>query len=71
VTPELLHRIGSALYGARWHSDLARDLDMSDRHMRRLANGSVPIHDGIRADLLRLCEARAAELGSLLPLLRP
>lgn len=46
-----LDRIGSALYGPRWQSELARALGVSDRHMRRwAASGEIPeaYHDALR-----------------------
>lgn len=32
---KLLQAAGEALYGARWQSELARDLNIADRTMRR------------------------------------
>ena len=53
---ELIEKVGAALYGPDWSkAQLAFDLGMSERHLRRLANGSVPLTDGIRDDLLKLC----------------
>lgn len=38
-----LSHIGSALYGPRWQSELARALGVSGRHMRRwVAAGEIP-----------------------------
>lgn len=61
----LLQRCGEALYGPRWHSDLARDLDVSDRTVRRwVAGDEVP--EGVYLDLLQVCSQRAAELDDLI-----
>jgi len=67
---KLLRDAGEALYGPRWQSDLARDLHMSDRHVRRLASGAAPVTDGISADLQRLCEERIRRLEDVLSALR-
>lgn len=67
MTPiSLLRAAGEALYGPRWQSDLARDLDVSDRTMRRWAGGTDDLPAGIAADLRRLCEARAALLDAMI-----
>lgn len=57
MTPALLHEAGEALYGARWQSDLARDLGVSDRTVRRWAAGSFAVPAGVW-DAIRdlLCE---------------
>ena len=65
MTPDLLQRCGEALYGPRWQSDLSRDLQISDRTMRRwIADGGVP--DGVYRDLRELCRHRAKELSALI-----
>jgi hypothetical protein len=61
----LLKRCGEALYGPRWQSDLARDLDVSDRTVRRwVAGDEVP--EGVYLDLRRLCSERAVEISELI-----
>jgi plasmid maintenance system antidote protein VapI len=70
VTTKLLQDTGEALYGPRWQSDLARDLDMSDRHMRRLAAGTADLTAGMAMDLLRLCTERVAMLDAVIERLR-
>jgi hypothetical protein len=62
---ELLKRTGEALYGPQWQSAIARDLDISDRHVRRMAAGEQPLKPGMATDLLRLTLERAAALDSL------
>lgn len=66
----LLAEAGEALYGPRWQSDLARDLDVSDRTMRRWAAGTSDVPAGLYTDLLRLTQERAAKLDALAPRLR-
>lgn len=66
----LLAECGEALYGPRWQSELARDLDVSIRTMQRWAAGAIDPPDGIWLDLLRLTQERAAVLDALAPRLR-
>lgn len=57
----LLIAIGSALYGDRWQTDLARDLGLSDgRRIRQWLSGDRPIPDGIWDDLEKLLAKRKA-----------
>lgn len=63
---KLLRDAGEALYGPQWQSQLARDLGMSDRHMRRLAAGAADLSPGMAADIWRLCEERAALLDDVI-----
>ena len=58
----LLREAGEALYGPRWQTDLARDLNVSDRTMRRWAAGTDDLPAGAARDLLLLCQQRAAGL---------
>jgi hypothetical protein len=46
---QLLRRIGEALYGERWQSDLARDLAVHPRTMRYLMSGGWTIQDWVLA----------------------
>lgn len=66
----LLVEAGEALYGPRWQSELARDLDVSIRTMQRWAAGATDVPPGIYLDLLRLTQERAAVLDALAPRLR-
>lgn len=61
----LLAETGEALYGPRWQSDLARDLDISIRTMQRWAADSASMPVGVYVDLLRLTQERAALLDDL------
>ena len=61
---------GQALYGQQWQSALARDLDVSDRTMRRWAAGAQNVPDGIYLELMRLCVERAAYLDDLVARLK-
>lgn len=66
----LLVECGEALYGPQWQSALARDLDVSDRTMRRWVAGAVDLPAGLYVDLLRLTQERAARLDALAVRLR-
>lgn len=61
----LLVEAGEALYGPRWQSELARDLGVSDRTMRRWVAGTFDAPQGLYVDLLRLTQQRAAKLDEL------
>ncbi len=56
----LLVESGEALYGPRWQSELARDLGVSDRTMRRWVADTSAVPTGLYVDLLRLLSALAA-----------
>ena len=62
--------VGEALYGPCWQSELARELDVSDRTMRRWVAGTTDVPAGLYGDLLRLTQARAAALDDLASRLR-
>ena len=66
----LLTEVGEALYGSRWQTDLARDLGVADRTVRRWAAGAQEMPASARTDLLRLTQERAALLDSLAERLR-
>lgn len=62
---DLLNRAGEALYGPQWQSQIARDLNVSDRHIRRMAAGDQPLKPGMALDLWRVALERAAALEEL------
>ena len=62
---DLLKRTGEALYGPQWQSQIARDLDISDRHVRRMATGEYPLKPGMALDLWRIALERSALLDDL------
>ena len=70
ITPDLLAQVGRALYGARWHTALARDLGISSRMIRFMLAGERGIHAGIVRDLVTIVEARGVEIGEVAPELR-
>jgi hypothetical protein len=66
----LLVECGEALYGPLWQSALARDLDVSDRTVRRWVAGTSDVPAGLYTDLLRLTQERAEKLDALARRLR-
>lgn len=58
----LLREAGEALYGPRWQSDLARDLKVSDRTVRRWDAGSNEIPAGVWTELRALLKTRGLAL---------
>jgi hypothetical protein len=58
----LLSEIGQALYGPQWQSALSGQISVSDRSMRRWANGSDPIPWGVWFDIYHHLESRALTL---------
>ena len=62
---QLLTEVGKALYGETWQSTLSADIAVSDRSMRRWANGTDQIPWGVWFDVYRRIEARAAHSRSL------
>ena len=63
MTPTQLRQLGEALYGPRWQSDLARDLGVSDRTVRRWVGGQPSPHGAVD-DLYRLVGIRTLTLGA-------
>lgn len=61
----LLVEAGEALYGPRWQCELARDLGVADRTVRRWVAGTTDVPTGLYVDLLRLTQERAAQLDAL------
>ena len=61
----LLVECGVALYGPRWQTEVARDLGVSDRTVRRWVAGTASIPVGIYTDLQRMTKERASTLEAL------
>jgi hypothetical protein len=59
---DLLAIVGEALYGPRWQSDVARDLKVDDRTVRRWLAGDTDPAPGVWRDLLAIVEARRTAL---------
>ena len=56
-----IQTIGRALYGARWQTELAKTIGVSERTMRRWAAGQPP-PPGAWADMAQVAEVKAANL---------
>ncbi len=65
MTLDELSEIGKALYGPNWQSALARDLDVSDRTVRRWVALVSPIPQDLGGRLDALLEARAEQIRGL------
>jgi len=65
MTPAHLAQIGAALYGPRWKTEIARELDVSQRTVRRWSSGSYEIPEGIEEELGELRRSRIARLRAL------
>jgi len=65
MSSDLLRRIGTALYGEHWPSELARDLGVPRRTVQRWEAGDAPIPLTLRRDLARLVAMRQDVLGKL------
>ena len=61
----LLREAGEARYGARWQSELARALKVSDRTVRRWASGQIDVPDGVWPELRALLKARGLALATV------
>ena len=69
MTPATLSRVGTALYGPLWQTQLSRAIGVNDRSVRRWLTEEMPIPDGIREELVKLIHKRRAELLETLKLL--
>lgn len=57
-----LETIGEALFGSRWQTDLAAEIGVSDRTMRRWAGCPDNMPKGAWADIRNLCARRGKTL---------
>ena len=65
MSADLLHEAGAILYGPRWQSEIARDLGVNDRTVRRWLDGSSRVPDGIWPELHTLLKARGMAMASV------
>lgn len=63
IDAETLKTVGEALYGPLWQSEMARNIGVNDRTVRRWASGAR-IPDRIRSELISLCDRRGDEIAS-------
>ena len=57
---------GEALYGPRFQRELARDLGVNERTVRRWLAGDTSPPEGVRTDLQKLLRKRQAVIAALL-----
>jgi len=57
--------VGEALYGPRWQNELARNLGVADRTVRRWVAGDAPIPGGVWAELSALITEKEITLRGL------
>lgn len=60
-----LKRVGVALYGSLWQSELARDLRLTDRTIRRWLTHESEIPQQYVLDVLELVVAHQTELADI------
>lgn len=63
---ERLRRAGELIYGPRWQTDLARDLDLADRTIRRYAKGAVAVPEDLWPRIADIIRARRAAMDAFL-----
>lgn len=51
ITKDLLIKVGQALYGTQWQSDLARALDVDSRRVRQWLGDERPIPEWLSSEL--------------------
>src|SRR2546426_214080 len=66
MTPNELAAAGRALYGERWQTSLAVDLQVADRTMRRWFASETPIPGGVERELREVLIKRAKEIGKII-----
>ena len=62
---ELLIEAGQALYGERWQTDLANDLQVADRTVRRWVSGVSPIPLTLWAEVSEILRSHADSIGAV------
>lgn len=63
---ELLMAAGKALYGQRWQSPVARDLETTDRTVRNWLTRTHPIPEHVPVRLVALLRKRKMEIDAVL-----
>lgn len=63
---DIFIRAGQVLYGSSWQTSVAKALEMSDRHIRRIASGESNARPGMLIDLWRLMLERQVEMDKII-----
>jgi hypothetical protein len=59
--------VGESLYGERWQTDLAKDLELSDaRRIRQWLSGDRPIPFGVWQDLAAILKTKQMQISDIL-----
>jgi hypothetical protein len=58
MKPDRLAAVGEAIYGEWWQTQVARELGISARHVRRWLSGAAPIPERVEAALMELAAER-------------
>jgi hypothetical protein len=66
MTPDKLASMGRALYGDRWQTSLATELNIADRTIRRWMSGDSSIPDAVEPELRRRLIERVNEIGGMI-----
>ena len=61
----LITEVGRALYGARWQSEMARELSVNERTVRRWAAGEYDVPAGVLAELRAVSTKRLRTIATL------
>ncbi len=61
-----LETVGTALYGSRWQSELARDLGVDSRLVRQWIKGERPMPNKVFDDLRKLLRVRRTQINDIL-----
>jgi DNA-binding transcriptional regulator YdaS (Cro superfamily) len=64
---QLFQKVGEALYGSRWQTDMAAALGVSDRTVRRWAGGKFPLPSTIWAEIARILNAARHGINEIVP----
>lgn len=64
MTPADLAMAGEALYGLRWHAELARQLGITYRTLRRWMTGEYPVPAGVAGEVRALLAGAEARLAA-------
>lgn len=67
----MLREVGEALYGPRWQADIARDIQVADRTVRRWAAGANKVPMSVLTELRAVCRERILILQDVIDRLPP
>jgi len=65
MSADLLREAGEALYGPRWQGEIARDLNVASRTVRRWAADAYPVPLAVWTEIRMLLAQRRDQLAVL------